>query len=56
MAPPGKVALAEKSAPGGAKMIHEYLAELRRQGRINGRLVVTVKEGRQRIELPFREA
>lgn len=51
----GDLALAEKVAKAGAKMIKAYIAEMRKQGRIKGRLYVTVREGRKKVQLPYRE-
>jgi len=51
----GDLALAEKVAKAGAKMIKAYIAEMRKQRRIKGRLYVTVREGRKKVQLPYRE-
>ncbi len=51
----GDLALAEKVGKAGAKMVREYIAEMRRQGRIKGKLFVTVKEGKRQITFPYRE-
>ncbi len=51
----GDLKVAKKVAEAGAKMIREYIAEMRRQGRIKGKLFVTVKEGKRRITFPYRE-
>jgi len=47
--------LAESVAKAGAMMIKEYLAELRRQGRIKGNLYVVIKDGKRSAKFPFRE-
>jgi hypothetical protein len=47
--------LAESVAKAGAMMIREYLAELRRQGRIKGNLYVVIKEGKRSAKFPFHE-
>lgn len=51
----GDLKLAETVGKWGAKMMKEYIAEMRRQGRIKGKLYVRVKEGRTKVELPYRE-
>ena len=43
----GNLKLAKKLAEAGAKMVREYIAEMGRQGRIKGKLFVTVKEGKK---------
>ena len=47
--------LAESVASAGAKMVRDYLAELRRQGRIKGNLYVVIKDGRKSARFPLRE-
>jgi hypothetical protein len=47
--------LAEIVAKHGAKMVREYIAELRRQGRIKGKLTVVLKDGKREVRRPFRE-
>jgi len=47
--------LAESVASAGAKMVRDYLAELRRQGRINGSLYVVIKAGKKSARFPLRE-
>ena len=51
----GDLKLAEKVGKWGAKMMKEYIAEMRRQGRIKGKLYVRVREGKKRFEFPYRE-
>ena len=52
----GDLALAERIGEAGGKMIREYLAELRRQGRIKGPLTVIVRAGRKEIRFPYPES
>jgi len=47
--------LAETVAKAGARMIKDYVKELRRQGRIKGNLYIVIKDGRKRTKSPFRE-
>ncbi len=47
--------LAEKIGEATARMLREHIAELRRQGRIKGKLHVIVKDGKRRIQLPYPE-
>jgi len=49
------IEIAELAARAGAKMVRVYIAELRRQGKIKGKLTVIVKEGKNQVEFPFRE-
>ena len=51
----GDLALAEKVVAAGVKMVREHIAEMRRQGRIKVKLYLTIREGRRRIEVPYRE-
>ncbi len=51
----GDLALAEKVAAAGAQIVREYIAEMRRQGRIKGKLYLTIREGRKRIQVPYSE-
>jgi len=46
--------LAKKFAKGAKEMMGEYFEEMRRQGRIKGKLTVTIRNGRKKIELPYR--
>ena len=48
------LAIAESVAVGAAKMIDEYLAEMRRQGRIHGELSVLVKDGDKRVRFQYK--
>ena len=36
-------------------MVRAYIAELRKEGKIKGKLKVIVKDGRKQAEFPFRE-
>ena len=56
MANTGDLAIAESVAAGAAKMIDEYLVEMRRQGRIQGELFVIVKDRKRRIRFQYRTA
>jgi len=47
--------LAESVAKAGARMIREYVKEMRRQGRIKGNLYIMIKDGKKVAKLPFRE-
>ncbi len=51
----GDLILAEKVAEAWAVMVHDYVAEMRRQGRIAGKLFVEVKEGGRKIRVPYDE-
>ncbi len=55
MAKVSDIEIAELAARAGAKMVRAYIAELRRQGKIKGKLTVIVKEGKNQVEFPFRE-
>ena len=55
MAKVSDIEIAELAARAGAKMVRVYIAELRRQGKIKGKLTVIVKEGKNQVEFPFRE-
>jgi len=46
---------AELAAKAGGKMIRAYIAELRKKGRIKGKLTVVVREGKKIYAFPFRE-
>lgn len=48
--------LAESVGKAGAKMVRDYLAELRRQGRIKGNLYIIIRDGKKSAKFPFREA
>lgn len=48
--------LAEGVGRAGARMVREYVAELRRQGRIKGNLFVVIKDGKKRTRFPYKEA
>jgi hypothetical protein len=48
--------IAEAAAHAMAKFGREYIAELRRQGKIKGRLYVIIKDGKKQVRRPFREA
>lgn len=48
--------LAESVGKAGARMVRDYLAELRRQGRIKGNLYIIVKDGKKRAKFLLREA
>ena len=47
--------LAESVASAGAKMVRDYLAELRRQGKIRGNFYVVIKNGKKSARFPLRE-
>ena len=47
--------LAEIVGKAGARMVRDYLAELRRQGRIKGKLYIVFKDGKKQMKLPFSE-
>jgi len=47
--------IAEKVAEAGAKMIRAYVAEMRRKGRIKGKLFVTIRDGKKKITFPYKE-
>jgi len=47
--------LAESVAKAGARMIRDYVREMRRQGRIKGNLYIMIKDGKKEAKLPFRE-
>ena len=49
------IEFSQKVADAGAKFIKEYLAELREQGKIEGKLSLLVREGRTRFQLNYRE-
>ena len=55
MAKARDIEIAELASEAGAKMVREYIAELRKQGKIKGKLTVTIKEGKKHIRFPFRE-
>lgn len=44
---------AELAARAAGKMIRAYVAELRKQGRIKGKLTVVVRVGKKSREFPF---
>ncbi|MBI2126271.1 MAG: hypothetical protein HYU02_03020 [Thaumarchaeota archaeon] len=46
---------AELAAKAGGKMIRAYIAELRKKGRIKGKLTVVVRDGKKKYEFPFRD-
>jgi len=48
------LAIAESVAAGAAKMIDEYLAEMRSQGRVHGELSVLVRDGNKRVRFQYR--
>ena len=50
------VKIAEAAARAMAKFGREYIAELRRQGKIKGNLYVVLKDGKRQVKRPFREA
>jgi hypothetical protein len=52
----GDLKLAEKLAEGAKIMMREYIAEMRRQGKIKGKLYVRIREGRRKVEFPYRES
>ena len=39
-----------------SRMLREYLAEMKRQGRIEGSLYVIFKDGKRQVKRPFRKA
>ena len=45
----------KKVADAGAKFIKEYLAELRQEGKVKGKLSLEVRDGKKKIELAYRE-
>ncbi len=47
--------LAESVAKAGALMVREYVREMRRQGRIKGKLYVMLKDGKTTVKAPFKE-
>jgi len=47
--------LAESVAKAGAKMVRDYVAELRRQGRVKGKLYIVFKDGKREMKFPFNE-
>ena len=47
--------LAERVAEAGAKMIREYVAEMRRQGRAKGKLFIVMKDGKRELRFPYRD-
>jgi len=49
------LALAETVAAGAAKMIDEYVVEMRRQRRIHGELSVLVKDSDKRARFQYRK-
>ena len=51
----GDLAVAEKVGKAAARVVREYIAEMRRQGRIKGKLYLVIREGRKRIQIPYRE-
>jgi hypothetical protein len=55
MANTGDVALAEKIAAGASMMVREYIAEMRKQGKIKGHLSILIKDGKTQIRLPYRD-
>jgi hypothetical protein len=48
--------VAEIIAKAGAKMMRDYVKELRRQGKIKGNLYIVLKDGKKQFRRPFREA
>ncbi len=51
----GDLILAEKVAEAWAVMVRDYVAEMRRQGKITGKLFVEVREGGRKIRVPYHE-
>jgi hypothetical protein len=47
------VSYPQKVADAGAKFIREYLAELRREGKVKGKLSLIVRDGKTKIELDY---
>lgn len=47
--------LAELVARAGAKMVREYVAEMRKQGKIKGKLFIVINDGKKQRRFPFRE-
>ena len=48
--------IAEAAAHAMAGVGREYIAELRRQGKIRGKLYVVLKDEKKQIKRPFKEA
>lgn len=55
MVKPRDMKLAESVAKAGAKMVRDYVKELRRQGRVKGKLYVMIRDGKKQAKFPFRE-
>ena len=51
----GDLAVAERVGRAAAKVVREYIAEMRRQGRIKGKLFVEVRNVKRSIQVPYRE-
>ena len=47
--------VARKVAEGASIMVRKYIREMRRQGRIKGKLRVRVKDGKRITDFPFAE-
>lgn len=56
MAKSRDVKIAEAVGHAMARFGREYIAQLRRQGKIKGNLYVVLKDGKRQIRRPFREA
>jgi hypothetical protein len=48
--------VARKIASGSAIVIREYIDEMRKQGRIRGKLSIVVKDGKRELRLPYLSA
>ena len=49
----GDMRIAEKVARDSAILVRDYIEEMRRQGRIKGKLSLVVTDGKRRIKVPF---
>jgi hypothetical protein len=49
----GDLRVARKIAKGSAIVIREYIDEMRRQGRVSGKLSIVVKDGSRERRLPY---
>lgn len=45
----------QRVADAGAKFIREYIAELRKEGKVKGKISLVVRDGRTKFELNYRE-
>jgi len=52
----GDLKVARKIARGSAIVIREYIDQLRKQGRISGKLSIIVRDGKRERRLPYAHA